>query len=379
VIPEESLKLGQNVIAAELHQCNKGSSDLGFQFELYGSNQTPISYINEITNGTDGDNLMRTVENLIPRQIREENLISLNMALRRISLEAVRTVDLKTLGRGFKIAQNLNVDDTILDFIDVAVQTLEENPTPENLTKRVEILNIKMNSLKKTGRDKQAISDLDEIIVSPPRAKNLPAELIDLSAYYNASLFHYSAFHGQGENQDLRFLAGNYDQAKETPFDLRGVIRLNSGPFANGKTANEGPALSTLGRKYPNEVTGISVNSKAEKIYFLMGSVFSTNMEKGAAAAIFRINYDDDKTLDFPIIAKQDIFDWWTPQRSPGLMEKELQPENIGWIGVDYKGNGRGLVKPIWINPYPEKEIATIDFISGLIRCAPFVVGITIE
>lgn len=102
-------------------------------------------------------------------------------------------------------------------------------------------------------------------------------------------------------------------------------------------------------------------------------------MEDGAAAANFRINYNDGTTSDFPIIAKQDIFDWFTPQRSPGLMEKELEPENIGWIGQNYNGSGRGLVKPIWINPYPEKEIATIDFISGLIRCAPFVVGITIE
>ena len=110
-----------------------------------------------------------------------------------------------------------------------------------------------------------------------------------------------------------------------------------------------------------------------------MGSVFSTNMKKGSTAAIFRINYDDGTTLDFPIIAKEDLFDWWTPHRSPGLMEKELKPENIGWIGVNYEGNGRGLVKPIWVNPHPEKSIATIDFISGLIRCAPFVVGITIE
>ncbi len=379
VIPEESLKLGRNVIAAELHQCNEGSSDLGFQFELYGSNQTPIDYINEITNGTQGSNLMRVVEKLIPRQIREEKFIAINIALGKLSREAVVDIDLETLDAGFKIAEKLGKDDVILEFSDVAVKALEENPTPENLTKRVEILNIKMKILKEAGGEKQAIADLDDIIVSPPRAENLPSELIDLSAYYNSSLFHYSAFHGGGENQDLRFLAEKYDQAEQTPFDLRGIIRLNSGPFANGKTANEGPALSSLGRAYPNKVTGISIDSKAEKIYFLMGSVFSSNMEKGDTAAIFRINYNDGTTLDFPIIAKEDIFDWWTPQRSPGLMKKELQPENIGWIGVDYKGNGRGLVKPIWVNPHPEKSIATIDFISGLIQCAPFVVGITIE
>ena len=379
VIPEENIRIGRNVLAAELHQCNKGSSDLGFQFELYGSNQTPSAYINEIISGTDGADLMRVVADLIPKQIREKTLISINLALGKISSEEIKNADLETLLEGFKIAAKLNTENTLGWVIDGAVQALEEDSTPENLTKRVEVLNIKMKILKETGGDEQAISDLDDLIVSPPRAENLPSELIDLSAYYNSSLFHYSAFHGGGEDEDLRFLASSYEQAKKTPFDLRGVIRLNSGPFANGKTANEGSALSSLGRKYPNEVTGIAIDSKAEKIHFLMGSTFSTNMEKGATAATFRIKYDDGKTLDFPIIAKEDIFDWWTPYRSPGLMEKELQPENIGWIGVNYKGEGRGLVKPIWVNPHPDKTIATIDFISGLIRCAPFVVGITLE
>ena len=379
VIPEENIRIGRNVLAAELHQCNKGSSDLGFQFELYGSNQTPSAYINEIISGADGGDLMRAVADLIPKQIREKTLMTINLALGKISSEEIRNADLETLLAGFKISSKLNTEDSLGWVIDAAVQALEEDSTPENLTKRVEVLNIRMKLLKKIGGDKQAIDDLDDIIVSPPRPRDLPPELIDLSDHYNSSLFHYSAFHGGSANEDLRFLAGSYDQAENTPFDLRGVIRLNSGPFANGKTANEGSALSSLGRKYPNEVTGISVGSKAEKIHFLMGSAFSTNMEKGATAAIFRIKYADGRTLDFPIIAKEDIFDWWTPQRSPGLMEKELKPENIGWIGVNYKGNGRGLVKPVWLNPHPDKTIATIDFISGLIRCAPFVVGITLE
>ncbi len=379
VIPEESLKLGKNVIAAELHQCNRGSSDLGFQFELYGSNQSPIAYINNLTSGTDGDKLMKAVGNLIPLQIRDKKLASLNVALAKISPEALQNTDLSILTSGFEIAEKLNAEETILKLIDVAVEAIEENPTSENLTKRVEILNYKMNFLKDSGADEQAIRDLDNIIVSPPRNENIPSELIDLSDYYNASPFHYSAFHGGGENNDLRYLSEKYNQAENTPFDIRGIIRLNSGPYNNGKTANEGPALSALGRKYPNEVTEIKIASKAEKIYFLMGAAFSTNMQEGATAAKFRINYDDGTTAEFPIIAKEDIFDWWTPHKSPGLMEKELEPENIGWIGNDYNGNGRGLVKPIWINPNPKKGIATIDFISGLIQCAPFVVAITIE
>ena len=102
-------------------------------------------------------------------------------------------------------------------------------------------------------------------------------------------------------------------------------------------------------------------------------------MTAGNTAAKFIIKYDDGTSEVFPIIAKKDIFDWWTPFRSPGTIEENLTEKTIGWIGTDYNGNGRGLVKPIWENPHPEKNISTIDFISGLIKASPFLVGITLE
>ena len=379
VIPEESLKLGRNVIAAELHQCNEGSSDLGFQFELYGSNQTPIAYINEITNGTDGDNLMRAVENLIPRQIREENLMSLDIALRKISLEAVRTVDLKTLGAGLKIAQNLNVDDTILDFMDVAVKALEENPTPENLTKRVEILNLKMKSLTKTGQNEQAINDLDDLIVSPPRAQNLPSQLIDLSQHYNASMFHFSGWWGGHEGDDLRTLPEQYDQDENIPFDLRGIIQLNSAKNDEGKTVNEFGWVKRTGKAYPDAVKGINIEKQANKVHFLIGLLAGNNVEKGKAAAEIIIHYEDSSQQVFPLRAKVDIFDYWINEEEKRKVIESLDVEKIGWIGTCARGNGRALTKYSWENPHPDKKISHIDFQGGLAITAPFLVAITIE
>ncbi|MDA7496640.1 hypothetical protein N8491_02450 [Akkermansiaceae bacterium] len=372
VIPEESLKLGRNVIAAELHQCNKGSSDLGFKFELYGSNQTPIDYINEITNGTEGSNLMRAVEDLIPRQIREEKFIAINIALGNISREAVVDIDLETLVAGFKIAEKLSTNDVILEFSDIAVQALEENPTPENLTKRVELLNIKMNLLRKTGLNKQAISDLVDIIVSPPRAENLPTELIDLSAYYNAGLFHYSSWHADSEKFDLRFLPEKYDGPID--FDLRGIIQLNSGLDDHGKTANDYGHVLNNYKKYPTSVKNIEINSKAQKAHFLVGAIFGHGATTGKTAITVVFNYSDGSKSEMEIKAQQDIFDWW----SVGNADK-IPNENIGFLGENNLGNGRFLQKPVWINPHPEKVISHIDLNSGLINMAPFVVAITFE
>jgi WD40 repeat protein len=372
VIPEESLKLGRNVIAAELHQCNKGSSDLGFQFELYGSNQTPIDYINEITNGTEGSSLMSAVEDLIPRQIREEKFIAINIALGNISREAVVDIDLETLVAGFKIAEKLGTNDVILEFSDIAVQALEENPTPENLTKRVELLNIKMNLLRKTGLNKQAISDLVDIIVSPPRAENLPTELIDLSAYYNAGLFHYSSWHADSERFDLRFLPEKYDGPID--FDLRGIIQLNSGLDDDGKTANDYRHVLNNYKKYPTSVKNIEINSKAQKAHFLVGAIFGNEATTGKTAITVVFNYSDGSKSEMEIKAQQDIFDWW----AVGNADK-IPNENIGFLGENNLGNERFLQKPVWINPHPEKVISHIDLNSGLIKMAPFVVAITFE
>jgi hypothetical protein len=252
----------------------------------------------------------------------------------------------------------------------------------QSISEQKEAFHLMAMSMKANGASEESLKTIRSMILkAPSRAPDLSNNLIDLSDYYNASIYHYGGFHGGGENQDLRFLPEKYDNNEKVPFDIRGVIRLRSGPNGNWSSSNDHGGTKSIGQSYPNELKGIKINAKARKIHFLMGTVFGTAMEEGATAATFKINYKDKTSSDLPIIAKVDIFDWWTPAsgRSPGLMEEVLDADKIGWIGEDFNGNGRGLVKPIWINPHPEKEIDTIDFISGLSEGCPFVVGITLE
>ena len=378
-IDPKNLVLGENILAAELHQCNDGSSDLGFQLELLGSNQSPASYIKKITSDENESSSLNLAINLIPKTLRKSKKESLFFALVKLSENDIKNMDLENLELGFNIVQKLDSKEDLLEVVDTAVNALEQSPSSTNLSKRVEILNLKLDHLKESGANKESIEKLQKTIVSPPRDSNTPNNLIDLSKYYNSSLFHYSAFHGGGQNQDIRFLYDKYNQKENIPFDIRGIIRLKSGPFNNWESSNDHGGTKSIGKVYPSEVNGISIDSKASKIHFLIGSVFSTDMAKGKTAAKFIINFEDGSTEEFPIIAKQDLFDWWTPHRSPGLMEQELSPDKLGWVGEDFLGNARGFCKPFWENPQKEKIIKSINFVSGLIEASPFLIAITIE
>ena len=53
--------------------------------------------------------------------------------------------------------------------------------------------------------------------------------------------------------------------------------------------------------------------------------------------------------------------------------------ERIGWRIDRGKQGERILSEVVWQNPHPDKTITSIDFVSGLKACAPFLVGITLE
>ena len=134
--------------------------------------------------------------------------------------------------------------------------------------------------MKANGASEESLKSIRSMILkAPPRESNLSEKLLDLSEYYNASIYHYGGFHGGGEHQDLRFLPEKYDNKLkvQVPFDIRGAIRLNSGPIGNWSSANNHGGTRSIGQIYPPEVKGININAKAKKIHFLIQfSIFFT-------------------------------------------------------------------------------------------------------
>ena len=232
--------------------------------------------------------------------------------------------------------------------------------------------------MKTNGSSEESLKLIRSIIVKPPpRDEELDPKQLDLSNHYNATIYHHSGWHGNHENFDLRFLPEKYKNSGEIPFDIRGIIQLESGTFAwsdgNTDTANSTGFVKGLNQFYPNEVKDIPVNSTTSKIHFLMSSIFGKE-ENGISVAKFVIHYEDNTQEEKPIIFGDDLLGWMHVSQS-----SSVKSESVGWIGSNNLGNRRILTKPVWNNPFPEKVISHIDFISELKAAAPFVVGITLE
>ena len=176
------------------------------------------------------------------------------------------------------------------DLINLQISILQKDPSTENLTRRAEVLDLRLKTLTTSGSPQDEIKKLQKLIITPPRDKNLSPKLVYLSDHYNASMFYYPYFQGMGKHNSLSFIHKYYDQENNIPFDLRGAIRLESGLFNDGKTAGE-KFLSGSKLSYPNEVNGIKINMRANKVHFLMGASFDSYMKKGVKSATFKIYY----------------------------------------------------------------------------------------
>jgi hypothetical protein len=369
------LKPGKNVIAVQVHQVHGRSSDVGFQLELLGSNQDIPSYLVTLLKDENRNGLLEASIKLLPIDYREDAKKAWSYNLRFSDISELESSTLEARQLAIILAKKLksrNFDELVAS----QVSFLEKTPTGENLAMRAKILNYKLaNSFGKSA-DKKAISELIDLIVSPPRTKNLSSELIDLSDYYNASMFHFSGWWGSHEGDDLRTLPEQYDQSENIPFDLRGIIQLNSAKNDEGKTANDNWRIR---REYPEAVRGVNIEKKANKIHFLTGLLFGDDIEIGQTAMKVKIHFEDNSQESFSLRGKVDVFDYWihTEERREAI--ERLDTDKIGWIGTCARGHGRALTKFSWENPHPDKKVSHLDFEGGLADAAPFIVAITTE
>ena len=218
-IKADLLTTGKNMIAAEVHQTHGQSSDVGFQLELRGSNQDVPSYIISQLKDEKQNELLKDTVSLLPISDRENTTKALLYNIGSLENEDLEKLPVEAGFLAMTIAEKLesiNVD----DLVELQMNILENDPNTENLIRRSEILDIKLKNLEKVGADQDSINKIQKQIITPPRQDNLSTKLVDLSDYYNASMFHHSYFHGKGSKNTLSFVHEYYDQKNNIPFDM---------------------------------------------------------------------------------------------------------------------------------------------------------------
>jgi hypothetical protein len=187
-------------------------------------------------------------------------------------------------------------------------------------------------------------------------------ELIDLSAHYNRALsapLHNNMF----PSNDFASLPTGRQVFAGVPWDVRGLIEV-----ASRRTMAESPDI-------PERVTGIKIGLRCARLNFLHSCGWGGTSTKPMGAYV--VHYADGQSLDVPIVHGKDLLDWWNKPKD-GATEPV-----VAWSGRNGLSRSRGatiqLFKTTWTNPRPEVEIATVDFVSGMVNAAPFLVAITAE
>jgi hypothetical protein len=196
----------------------------------------------------------------------------------------------------------------------------------------------------------------------PPRDPQAGPDLVDLSAYFNASLdddwFQHPGHDLQDVPRGVQTLGG-------VPFDVRGLIQL---------AGTE--SLRVTGVVLPEVVRDIQVNRKGRRLHFLQACGW--HAPEGAEIGQYVIHYADGQTRTAPMIFGRNVTDWWVGPNTK--LPTEAQEV---WCGSNpstrHIGSHTHLLKYTWENPRPHDEIRTIDFVSNLTEAWPFLVAITIE
>ncbi len=247
------------------------------------------------------------------------------------------------------------------------------------------------------GIDRQYIPDRD------PKAGG---NLIDLTDYYNAGLIgtwqtvdSVTPASLKSLVNDLADIPSGIQEFDDVQFDIRGVVQLL------------GRVMKSEGALFPEQVRDIKVDKTFEKFHVLHATSWQTQYGMHIGSYIF--NYSDDTTHECKIIYGNHLLDWWR------YRYETLEPENtvIAWQGandlsrtiIKYQRNPKRariesviktivgmdttkqeddinaasnpirLFKTTWKNPRPDVQVKSIDYISKMTNCAPFLVAITVE
>jgi len=135
----------------------------------------------------------------------------------------------------------------------------------------------------------------------------------------------------------------------------------------------------TMTPNLPGEVKAIRVHGRGQKLHFL--HAVQQSVAAGTEVGAYVVHYADGSTERIPIVYGRDLVNWWLWNR--GFQEVPTDAR-VAWMGTnDLAERNKGLQVRLfartWINPHPEREIASLDVISAGTRCDPFLVAATLE
>lgn len=193
----------------------------------------------------------------------------------------------------------------------------------------------------------------------PPRDSSTSSNLVDLTAFYNASLRLYMP---GGDVDSVSNVIREIRTTTGVHFDARGYIGLLRRGEESGRSNSS-----------PESVTGIPIGRRVTRLYFLHSASYGENEDRQVGSYI--IHMSDGSIEDLAIVYGRNV-------RSERGDYRNVPEAEVAWEGEGIRtGAGRRvrMFKVTWDNPTPTMEVSRIDFISAVSRSAPHLLAITVE
>ncbi|MEW4563650.1 hypothetical protein AB1K70_14045 [Bremerella sp. JC770] len=188
---------------------------------------------------------------------------------------------------------------------------------------------------------------------------------IDLQPYANQKL-----------SQDFHGYPGN--NLKPLP---RGPQIMADAPLLIGDSFLQ--LASKRAPDFPEKIEGIEVGTRGDKLHILHGTGWgSPGVADGTPIGAYVVHYKDGTEETIPIHYGRDVRDWWAlGDKDPATKAK------TAWTGLnDASRDFRGMEVDLrlflltWENPFADKEIASLTFIShNDTISAPFLIAVSAE
>jgi WD40 domain-containing protein len=254
-----------------------------------------------------------------------------------------------------KALEKLNRDEEAVQAFSEVIQQSAGRPELEAL--RTSAFQHRAQVLIRIGRFAEAGADNCSALNVPPRDPRTPSSLIDLSPYFSGPLDRDSLYRNIPFYEPFPTLPRGRQTlpgSRGLEFDLRGIVQLDNGGF---------PGL-------PRAVEGIAVRQKYRRLHFLHATYHSESEDKAIGAYV--VHYADGTQEEIPIRYGKDTLDWYGEGG-------DLPAAKVAWRGSHSRSAAIRLFNRTWENPRSEMEIRTLDFISKMTKCAPFLIAITAE
>jgi hypothetical protein len=200
------------------------------------------------------------------------------------------------------------------------------------------------------------------------------SQAVPVSLQYNATL-----------DQDQELLAERGNDLREFPAGRRKFGHVPFSVYGKLQLANRLPKSAD---QFPERAEVMKADKEINRLHLLHGTGYS--VRDGTIIAELVLHYRDGSQTGIPVRYGWNLRDWTfhgSPQGDWSLGKKDpppLKPGNeVAWIGSNPftapKGEKLRVYKSTFKNPYPKKVVSSIEYVSAMTDCCPFLLGLSLE